>query len=400
MATPPNRPGRPAPAVAVAPLQHARRAPGWQDAPVQPSPLGRVGRIGRGVVRRVTRIDPLSWLPPPRLAPGERPVVGLVGFYGHGNYGDDLFLEVFREHLGRDFELRSLIVPGRQPLADRLGRGVRTSHAIVIGGGDLVVPWSTGSRYWEPSYLHRPVFVAGVGVPSWREPMPHVVKRLSAFFGDLHVRFIGARDPESTAWIEANLQPRIDVATSPDLVCGLTLPAAEKPPGRPILGVAVRSRSEPDDLSHVVRLCARATELGFRVRRIVLATGRVRTQDLEATARLGLDDTELVSTDDLDAISRAIGECTVLATMKFHGVVTATMYGVPAIAMMPTNKTRNFLRRIDRSDLVCAYSNPDLPGAIRTDLAPIPAETRDRLRADAVAHLADLHAAIGAAVGG
>src|SRR6476646_7748875 len=142
--------------------------------------------------------------------------------------------------------------------------------------------------------------------------MPHVVKRLSAFFGDRHVRFIGARDPESTAWIDANLQPRNDVATSPDLVCGLTLPAAEKPPGRPLLGVAVRSRSEPDDLSHVVRLCARATELGFRVRRIVLATGRVRTQDLEATARLGLDDTELVSTDDLDAISRAIGECTVL----------------------------------------------------------------------------------------
>jgi polysaccharide pyruvyl transferase WcaK-like protein len=214
------------------------------------------------------------------------------------------------------------------------------------------------------------------------------------------VRFVATRDPESTSWIEANLQPHVKVATAPDLVCALTLPPADRPEGPPVFGVSVRSRSEPDDLTQVRRLCDRAVELGYRVRRIVLATGHVRERDLEATARLGLDRTELVSSDDLDDISRAIGECTAFASMKFHGVVAATMYGVPTIALMPTHKTRSFLRVIDRPDLLSAYSAPDLPTLLRADLAPIPMETRDRLRTDAVAHLADLRAAIRTAIGG
>jgi hypothetical protein len=244
------------------------------------------------------------------------------------------------------------------------------------------------------------VFVVGVGVPTWREAVPYIVRRLAGFFGDPNVRFIGTRDPESSAWIEDNLHPTAAVRTAPDLVCGLTLPPSVKPPGPPIFGVAVRSRKQPDDLSHVRALCDRAAELGYRVRRIVLGTGGVRERDLVATDGLDLPDTELISTDDLDEISRAIGECTVLASMKFHGVVVATMYGVPTIALMPTTKTRNFLRGIDRLDLLSVFSSPDLPSFLTPDIAPIADETRARLRADADAHLADLRSAIGEALGG
>jgi polysaccharide pyruvyl transferase WcaK-like protein len=359
---------------------------------------GRPGRIGRTIVRRLTRLDPLAYLPAPRLRAGDRPTVGLVGFYGHGNYGDELFLDVFREHLGPAFELDSLLDPLRhRSLPRRLGAGVRGSNAIVIGGGDLVIPWSIRSRYWDAAYLRRPVFVVGVGVPLWRQPVSDVVERLSEFFRHPSVRFVGTRDAESTAWVQEHLRPSAPVVTAPDLVCGMTLPPVDRPAGPPIFGVAVRSRREADDLTHVRRLCERATELGYRVRRIVLATGDVRRRDLEATARLDLPDTELVSSDDLAAISRAIGECTAMATMKFHGVVVATMYGVPAIAMMPTNKTRNFMRRIDRLDLLSAFNAPDLPAILRPDLAPIADHTRVELRGAAVAHLVELRERIQAA---
>ncbi len=273
---------------------------------------------------------------------------------------------------------------------ETLDTGIRDCAAIVIGGGDIVVPWSTSSRYWERAYLRRPVFVAGVGVPTWRSPEPHVVARLRSFFGHANVRFVGSRDAESSAWIERHLQPSVPVATAPDLVCGLTLPVVERPAGPPIFGVAVRSRKEKDDLTQVRRLCERATALGYRVRRIVLATGRVRTRDLEATADLGLPDTELVSSDDLATITRAIGECTAMTSMKFHGVVVATMFGIPTIATMPTAKTRNFLRGIGRADLLSAYSNPDLPSRLDDRLAPIDLATREELRSRAVAHLAAL----------
>lgn len=358
---------------------------------MKPAPVRFMGRLGRTIVRRVARLDPLAYVPRGRRLSGARPVVGLVGFYGHGNYGDELFLEVFREHLGADFTLRSLLDPATgSSIAERLGAGIRESDAIVIGGGDILIPWSTSSRYWERTYLRRPVFVAGVGVPTWREPVPRVVEGLRSFLTDPNVQFIGTRDPESTAWIEEHLRPVAPVATAPDLVCGLSLPAVERPAGQPIFGVAVRSRKEPDDLSHVRRLCERAAEMGYRVRRIVLATGRVRERDDVATEGLGLPDTELVSSDDLDVISRAIGECSAITSMKFHGVVVATMYGVPAIATMPTTKTRNFMRRIDRLDLLAAYSDPELPSFLRPDLAPIADETRATLRAGAVAHLVDL----------
>lgn len=358
----------------------------------------RIARIARGGVGRIARVEPLSYLPPPRRRARTRPRVGVVGFYGHGNYGDELFLEVFREHLGSEFDLGPhLPGSGTRSMTHRLGGAVRAADAILIGGGDILIPWSTDDAYWNRTYLRRPVFVAGVGVPRWREPVPGAVRRLDAFLGHANVRFIGTRDPESTAWIDEHLHPAVPVTTAPDLVCGLSLPAVERPGGQPVLGVAVRSRRQPDDLSHVRALCLRGIELGYRVRRIVLATGRVRERDELATAGLDLPDTELIATDDLAAISRAIGECTVLASMKFHGVVVATMYGVPAIALMPTTKTKNFLRGIDRLDLLSAYSRPELPALLREDLPPIAATTRDRLRAAAVAHLGDLRAAIGRA---
>jgi polysaccharide pyruvyl transferase WcaK-like protein len=359
------------------------------------------GRLGRTLVRRITRLDPVAYLPAPTRAPGARPVVGLVGFYGRGNYGDELFLEVFRELLGGDFDLRSILDPaGGRTIAQKLGGGIRDADAIVIGGGDIVIPWSMASRYWERSYLQRPVFIAGVGVPTWREDVPDVVRSLRSFFNHRSVHFVGARDPESAAWIKANLDPSAALVTAPDLVCGLTLPPVERPVGPPIFGVAVRSRSEPDDLTQVRLACRRAEELGFRVRRIVLGTGKVRARDAVATDRLDLPDTELVSTDDLDAISRAIGECTAIASMKFHGVVVATMYGVPAIAMMPTAKTRNFLRGIDRLDLLSHYADPGLPEVLRTDLEPIALDIRERLRGEVIAHLGELRARIHAAVDG
>ena len=361
-------------------------------------PIRAIGRTGRSVIRRVTRLNPLAYLDPPRRAPGTPPVVGIVGFYGHGNYGDELFLEVFREHLGASFDLRSILDPSNVTVARRLGSAIREADAILIGGGDILKPWPNASRYWERSYLRRPVFVAGIGVPTWSPPVPEAVAELGGFFRHPALRFVGVRDPESNGWIEANLRPTAPVVTAPDLVCGLSLPPVERPAGQPIFGVVVRSREQPDDLTNVRRLCERAIQLGYRVRRIVLATGRVRRQDEIATEGLGMPETELVASDDLDEISRAIGECTAISSMKFHGVVVATMYGVPAIATMPTLKTRSFLGDIGRSDLLSAYSDPDLPTFLREDLAPISDGTRTELRSAAVAHLADLRDRIAAVV--
>jgi polysaccharide pyruvyl transferase WcaK-like protein len=351
----------------------------------------RLIRRAAGAVGRVLA-DPASYLRDPGRPPTDQPRAGLVGFYGYGNYGDELFLEALTSSLGPTVDLAPLLGPPGARLPP-LRRGVIDSDVVVIGGGDLVRPWAV-TRYWRPILLRRPVFVAGVGVPTWGGTKPEAVDRMCTFFRHRNVRGIAARDKESAAWIRDNLEPKVPVTVTPDLVCSLDLPTVQRPAGPPIFGVSVRRRETPDDLTQVRRLCERAIAMGYRLRRIILATGRVRQHDIEATAALGFEDTELISSNDLDEISRAIGECTAFATMKFHGVVVATMYGVTPIAMMPSAKTRNFIADIGRPDLLTHFEAEDLPDHLLSEMTPVAQSVRDRLRDGAAAYLGDLRAEI------
>ncbi|MFP5342913.1 MAG: polysaccharide pyruvyl transferase family protein [Candidatus Limnocylindria bacterium] len=322
------------------------------------------------------------------------PRVGIVGFYGPGNYGDELFLDVFRQHLG-DARLSVLTQSPTSPMPPAPRAAVRAQDAIVIGGGDLVVPWHANLRDWSPDYLRRPVHIVGVGVPTWRDARPPAVRALRRFFRHGSVRSIVARDAESGAWIREHLEPRVPVETAADLVFALRLPEVARPAGRPILGIVVRWRNDQDDFATVRAMAERGRSLGYRLRSIVLARGDVRRQDEAALARLGLPVDETVASDDLGVMSRAIGECTMLASHKFHGTVVATAYGVPAISMSTTDKNRNLLRRLGREAYVCAFDDPRLPELIVADPAPPdPAIVAD-MRHDAAASLASLRAHLG-----
>ena len=92
--------------------------------------------------------------------------LGLVGFYGWGNYGDELFIDAFREHLSPAVALT--VVPQkkrRSRFLPPVAPSLRDLDAVLIGGGDLVVPWNLSTHYWDPRYLAKPVYIHGVGVP-------------------------------------------------------------------------------------------------------------------------------------------------------------------------------------------------------------------------------------------
>ena len=321
---------------------------------------------------------------------GARPRVGIVGFYGPGNYGDELFLEVFREHLGASMDLGVVFDSPTRPYFARPVRDVVRDHdAIVIGGGDLLVPWGLGDRYWLTDYLRRPVHVMGVGVPTWREEKPAVVAALSDFLRHRSVRSISARDEESAAWIRERLRPRVPVEMAADLVFALTFPPIERSVDPPILGITVRWREGGDDYAAVRALAERGRALGYRLRTIVLSTHAVRERGERALAEVGLvgDDIEHVASDDLDVLTRAIGECTMLASHKFHGTVVATSYGIPAISMSTTDKNRNLLRRLGRPDLLCAFDDPALADRLARPPTPIDLDVRDAMVREAGASL-------------
>ena len=335
---------------------------------------------------------------------GRKPVIGLAGFFGAGNYGDELFLSVYEQYFGEEFELRVLADNMTKPYYDRpLAEIVDEVDAILIGGGDILQPWQADPRYFNHKMLAKPVFVVGIGVPIYRntEIKPHIIERHKKFLEHPNVKFIGVRDQPTADWILENISADLDIKVAPDMVCSLDLPAATKPEGAPVLGVVTRYRpnlDEPDDYSRIEEMAGKALAEGWRVRHLILGTMDVGRRDVANADDLDIPGKEVVYTESLDDLTRAIGECTAFASMKFHGSVVATMYGVPSIVMIATNKNRNFMKRIGLEANVSAFDAADLAERFTDRVVPDP-EAVAGLRTAADAHLRELRAGVKQALG-
>jgi len=293
--------------------------------------------------------------------------VGVVGFYGHGNYGDELFFDVFRQYFG-EFELINVVDLPKSPYLSRnIDDILDEVDVFLIGGGDLLRPWAVDRRYFNPRYLEKPVFVVGVGAATlWHkdyQAKDAAIAEYQRFFRHPNVKFIGVRDDESKAWVAERIAPTAPLKSAPDIVCALDLPLVHRPLDPPILGLVTRFRPDretPDDYTMIKRLADEYIANGWRIRHLILGTDAVGKRDVANSSDLEIPGKELVYSDNLDDLTRAIGECSAFASMKFHGTVVATMYGIPSLVLIPTPKNRNFMRRLDRLDLMAKFDAADL----------------------------------------
>lgn len=309
--------------------------------------------------------------------------IGLVGFFGWGNFGDELFVETYRHWLGGEFELRVLNDMIAKPYFSRpLEQVLEGIDAIVIGGGDLVMPWTVSELYWKAEYLRLPVFVVGVGVPTWRGANAAAIQKQAAFFQHPNVRLVEARDRESAEWITRHLQPKVEVAASADIVFALPMPKVTAPEkDTRWLGIVTRDRKgDPDDVTQVRALCSKARDLGFGVRHLVLGIGDVGQRDRARADDLDVPDKEVVASDSLWDLCRAIGSCYAIASMKFHGTVVAVSYGVPSLVLSATDKSRNLMRMIERPELLSSIADRALADRFSPYMASVPSTTRRMLR--------------------
>lgn len=316
-----------------------------------------------------------------------RPRIGITGSFGRGNYGDELYVKTYQYWMAPWADLFLLAGLPRQPYFSAFAEElVDVTDAVVLGGGDLLCPYrpQIDRDFINPHYLRRPLHVAGIGVERNRPDIDEtVVERWKTFLTHDNIRSFSTRDPGSASWIEEHIRPSVEVKHHPDLVCALPLPQAKRPEGPPILGLVTRHIKHPKEYVLVAKVADMLSQKGWRVRHIIGGVGGHGAKDHENAKHMEVPGKEVFYSENLDKISRALGECSLVLSMKLHTTIVSTMYGVPTISVNPVVKARAFMRAVGREDLAIASNDTALFDLVESDtLEPNP-EAVSRLREQA-----------------
>ncbi|KUM35552.1 polysaccharide pyruvyl transferase family protein [Arthrobacter sp. EpRS71] len=310
--------------------------------------------------------------------------VGLVGFFGWGNYGDELFHRIWETSIGRFHETQVMHDLLQQPYFSRpAAELVKEVDAIVIGGGDLVIPNKISPLYWNRAWLDVPVYISGVGVPTWvKLEAPDVMDRMRSFFQHPNVKYISARDIESAEWIRHKLRPTVPVYHHADLAFGSFYPPARKFEN-PTVGISLRTHRADSDPTILLDACKQLQNQGYDILNVVMGTGKTRVADLAVAEAFPLKDQIIFESEDIDAISSTIGGLDLLISNKFHGTVVATTYGVSSVVLSSTSKSKNIYKRLGRTPLLSSATDESLMDKIRLAKMPLSADAVKALRLEA-----------------
>ncbi len=296
--------------------------------------------------------------------------IGIVGYYGHGNFGDDLFLLAFRRlFASKDYRLDLLGHSGalmRKYKDSRLVAIKDNYSAIIIGGGDILIPgYDVSNQYLLEEFLQVPIFIHGVGVPAWTGFDKQAFERLKVYLKNDAIRAIAARDKESVDWINTKVSPKTPAVLTEDIVWSLADildPRVERSGEAGCVGIVMRGgQNKPgckmkDFVAHLLGK-------GLRVRFIMLATGKELDFDLGAVEKLECVDSPLVDVvvrqSDGDLLN-AFGGVDVVYSMKFHGCIAALMNGIPTVALITTDKFNHLYKKLGIEKFIIHHTNAKL----------------------------------------
>lgn len=327
----------------------------------------------------------------------KKPQVALVGYYGFGNYGDEYFAEVLRDQIRTvDFRPVNDVYKNGSVDADKLAQIIEDSDAVVIGGGDLVIPFALSPLYWRHEYLRKPVHIYGVGVPRWGGYNEEAVKAMSGFMKSPMVKTITARDDESAQWITKYLQPAVEVRSAPDIVCAYR----HKPVARrnDLFGLVLRYQSNGLNQINVQWMIDQAAARGMSTRLIILGTGISARDDLQAIAKLPLENVDIAVRGNLDDLTEELLSCSMIASQKFHGCVVAMAHDVPCYALSKANKFINFYDYLGRPGWISELGSPDLFDRFAAFMQEAKFQFPDAIRSEARAGMAVLESALAASI--
>lgn len=345
--------------------------------------------------------------------------IGLLGYYGTRNLGDEAVLEGLLRAIESARPGSRVIVYASDPASvvphpavevrrlrvynlAAMVRAVGEMGALVIGGGGVLHDHSLAapSRYllWATAarLRRRPVMLAAVGVGAIHTRVGAMQIRAVASLADT----VSVRDESSLRWLRLiGVNKKVDVLADPALLICMPHEHVEYPPGPAVFALRRWPPARRDD-EDLARLLARAADavvhrLGADLTFMPFHTPM--DESFCATVRGMMEHPQRARVVARPASPKAaieeLARARVLVSMRLHGLMLAAGTGVSLVAVACDEKLASFMAAIGQEEF-CLPLETLQPDAVAAACEGAVAERADSA-AKVAASIRDLQARAG-----
>jgi len=285
--------------------------------------------------------------------------IGVCGYYGMGNFGDELFLKTFKQifHNHNVFPWSAFVDPNQ-------------IDAVIIGGGDLITPYYYNQYYFPPLLENHPTWIYGVGVVDHYNEDTWPVEQIDRHRQRLSkAKKVYLRDDNSARIFKKyNLHKEVKVA--PDVVFAYEQPKypIRKYAGVETIGICVSSYDD-FPFQKIVNLLVKLTQKGYHVFLIPVVNQsnnkysdytlcrNIRNALLESNPRAAV--TLPYNEYDLEMTYSLIQSVDYLISFKLHPALVAIRNEIPTFCFSKMSKVKSLLKMFHLEDFSSDFEIPE-----------------------------------------
>ncbi|WP_404350724.1 polysaccharide pyruvyl transferase family protein [Sutcliffiella horikoshii] len=283
--------------------------------------------------------------------------IGIAGYYGQGNFGDELFLDTFKQV----FHEHTVY-----PIVKHMD--YFSSDSVIVGGGDLIIPYSYNDSYFPKGLIKLPTWVYGVGIVDFYPPETWPKEEVEKYREVItHAKGLYVRDSNSLRLAEY-LKLNANIKKVPDIAFSYKQPNYPiiKNPNKKTLGVCSFSYEE-FPLNKIAKILSTLSPNEYTISLIAVVDVRNRFSDLNTCLKLKETILKLNPKADiviknyqyLDVTYSHIQNLDYLVSFKLHPSLVGIRNNVPTFCLSKLSKVRSLLQAFDLEDFFCDYEEEE-----------------------------------------